>query len=63
MNDISFGNMTLEDVCGQSGKSKQVASPRSFDGKTERIWQDHQWNQGKVWGLALADFSEAVEQI
>ena len=37
MNDISFVNMTLEDVCGRSGKSKQAASPRSFDGKTERI--------------------------
>jgi hypothetical protein len=37
INDMSYINMTLDDVCGRSGKFKQSASPRSFDGRTERI--------------------------
>ena len=34
---MSYINMTLDDVCGRSGKFKQSASSRSFDGRTERI--------------------------
>ena len=37
INDMSYVNMTLDEVCGQSGKFKQAANPRSFSGRTGRI--------------------------
>jgi hypothetical protein len=37
MNDMSYVNMTLDEVCGRSGKFKQAANPKSFGGRTGRI--------------------------